>query len=411
MIFPFFLSCFDNLFNSVRSPGVKKMLPASYDNVSEETKNVVQLFMAHAHGFLHGFGMSDDAALPTLEDIKKEAMKNAVKMALEDWEESQKPCSAEQFVQCFAKLIWEGLTDNGWYHYLLPHLGHPRPVPSWDFSDETDVVPSDDRPFPFDFTAPVVGGPLSTEFLEAIGKNETDIRGMIKKKEIAEEDTKLSLYSVPTFVKTETSPPGTPNVPAAPTNPLAQRVKVEPQSSDNTSILGKRKDDEPDATTRKHARGNDGQRVPPASRDTNRTDVQWSGVPLAPTAYRGMNLGLMNEIWWMDPTVKIDSDSGHRGWMFEVKIPKEKAWLLLGKDINDVFRLLRRQWYPIRLHTYELDAFLHIGLWILESQTRGHIADVVRQRLPMLLEILKRWSVQAQGSGKADSLKNFLAGY
>lgn len=234
---------------------------------------------------------------------------------------------------------------------------------------------------------------------------------MIKKEENFEEGTELALHTIPAFVKTETSPPGSPNAPAALINTLAQRVKVEPRSPDNTSILGKRQNDEPDATTRKHSRGNDGQRVPSASRGTNRTDVPWSGVPLTTTTYRSMNFGLMNEIWWMDPSIKADPDSVYRGWMFEVKIPKEKAWLLLGKDIHDVFRLLGRRWYPIRLHTEELDAFLHVGLWVLQSQTQGHVADVVRQKLPTLLRLLKRWSAQAQGNGKAESLKDFLANH
>lgn len=95
------------------SSGAQKMLPESYDRVSEETKKVVQLFMAHAHGFLHGTWRSDEEALPILKYFQKKAITNAVERALQAWEESQEPCSAEQFVQWFAELIWEGLTDDG----------------------------------------------------------------------------------------------------------------------------------------------------------------------------------------------------------------------------------------------------------------------------------------------------------
>lgn len=81
---------------------------------------------------------------------------------------------------------------------------------------------------------------------------------MIKKKESTEEDVKMTLRTVPAFVKTETSPPGIPSAPAAHTNHRAQQVKKEPASPVSTPVLGKRKNDEPKATAPKFGRANNG---------------------------------------------------------------------------------------------------------------------------------------------------------
>lgn len=89
------------------------MLPASYDKVSKETKKAVQLFMAHARGFLQGRGRSDEEARTILKNYETEAKCSVIKTALGNWEESRRPCSAEQFVQWFAELVWDGLTDDG----------------------------------------------------------------------------------------------------------------------------------------------------------------------------------------------------------------------------------------------------------------------------------------------------------
>ncbi|KAG6358216.1 hypothetical protein INS49_014100 [Diaporthe citri] len=354
------------------------MLPPSYDKVSEETKKVVQLFMAHARGFLQGRGKSDWEARTILENYETEATCNALKMADGGWEESRQPCSAEQFVQWFAELVWDGLTDD------------------------------DHTPFPYNFSAAVVGGPLSTEFLEAIGKTEAEVLGMIKKESSPEEGVKLALHTIPAFVKTETSPPGTPNAPAVPSDPLAllaQRLKAELQSSENNSILGKRKNDEPDTTSRKKGRGNDEQRVPPASRDTNRTYKQW-GATLTAEDEQLMDVSLMNNIWYSNVSKRLRR--GHGSYCFRVKIPKEKGWSLLGQDIARVFGFIRTDWRPIRLYTYESDRFLHVGLMVRKCQTKEKNVDVVRDKLPELFRILRRWSVQAQRSEKADGLADFL---
>lgn len=89
------------------------MLPDSYDKVSEETKMVVQLVLARAIGFLQGSGKSDDEAHNIMVAIEKEAMDDAVEMAVEEWAKSGKACSAEQFVQRFADLVWENATGDG----------------------------------------------------------------------------------------------------------------------------------------------------------------------------------------------------------------------------------------------------------------------------------------------------------
>lgn len=383
------------------------MLPASYEKVSEETKKVVQLFMAHARGFLQGRGSSEEEARTILERCETQATWNSMRMALKNWEESRQPCSAEQLVQCFAELVWDGLTDDGQYHSLLSHLQYPPRGLLFDFNPEADVVSLDDRPFPYNFTAPVLGGPLSKEFLVAIGKTEEEILAMIKEKS-PDEGVKLALQSTPVFVKTETSPPGTPNAPDVPADPLAllaQRLKAELQSPENTSILCKRKNDEPEATTCKQGRGNDGQRAPPGSRDTNRTHKQW-GAPLAAKDEKLMDVSLMNDIWYSRVSKRLRRDHGPE--CFRVKIPKEEAWSLLGQDIARVFGFMRTDWRPIRLYTYESDRFLHVGLLVKKSQAKRKKKNVIRYKLPELFRILHRWSVQAQSSGKADGLADFL---
>ncbi|KAI7778867.1 hypothetical protein LA080_001558 [Diaporthe eres] len=335
------------------------MLPVSHDDVSEETKKVVQLFMAHARGFLQGRGRSDWEARTILKKYETEATRNALEMAYEGWEESRQPCSAEQLVQWFAELVWDGLTDD------------------------------DDIPFPYNFTAPVVGGPLSTEFLEAIDKTEAEVLEMTKKEKSPEEGFKLALHTMPAFVSTETSPPRTQNVPAVPASPLAQL------------------NDETDATARKQGRGDDGQRMPPGSRDTNRTSKQCGAAPLAAKNEQLMDVDLMDEIWSSRFSKYLRRN--HGPGCFRVKIPMEKAWSLLGQDIARVFGFLRTDWRPIRLYTYGSDHFLHVGLLVRKNQTKGKNKDVVREKLPELFSILKQWSVQAQGSGKADCLADVLA--
>lgn len=229
---------------------------------------------------------------------------------------------------------------------------------------------------------------------------------MIKKEKGPEEDSQQVLHTVPALIKTEAPPPGTPNAPAAPTNPLAQRAKGESLSQDNTSILGKRKNDEPDDTTRKQGRGNDGQRAPPASRDTNRTHEQW-GAPLTTADFERINHDLMRQIWTLGVTEYFRPDYGPK--IFEVRIPKDKSWLLLGKNIDRVFALMSSAWRPVRLHTYESGDFLYVGLWFRKSQMKRKDRDLVWDRIKRLYDILRLWSRRAQDSGEEMSLADLLA--
>lgn len=306
-------------------------------------------------------------------------------------------------------LLWFGGQRQGVVSSILLL---PRPTYSFillhsDSNDDADLLPLEVRPKPCAFLAPVVGGPLSTEFLEAIGNTEAEVREIIKE-ESTEEDAKLALRTVPAFVKTEASPTGIPSASAAHPNHRAQQVKGEPVSPVNTTVLGKRKNDEPEATASKFGRGNNGQRVPPGSRDTNRTREQW-GAPLSAKDHQVMNIGLMTDIWTNRISPRHMSDYG--GGLFEVRFPSDKAWALLGKDIRSVFKLISSEWRPIRLHTRASGAFMCVGLWVRTGQTQGQKAEVMRHTLPELYRLLRRWSLQAQGSGQAESLADFLTDY
>jgi hypothetical protein len=89
------------------------MLPKSYDKVPEGTKQTVQLFIARASGFLQGKGQSDQEVRTNVDKIENEAIKEAVEIAVEVWNTSHQPCTAEQFVQRFAGLVWEATTGDG----------------------------------------------------------------------------------------------------------------------------------------------------------------------------------------------------------------------------------------------------------------------------------------------------------
>lgn len=121
-----------------------------------------------------------------------------------------------------------------------------------------------------------------------------------------------------------------------------------------------------------------------------------------------MNTDLMKEIWnnRIDQRFKSDRGAG----MFEVRILKEKAWLLLGKDIGTVFSLIRRNnLKPVRLYTSDSGNFLHVGLWLSTSQTQGSDSNLMSRIIVKLYHILRRWSLQAQESGRARSLAQYLA--
>lgn len=229
---------------------------------------------------------------------------------------------------------------------------------------------------------------------------------MIEKVGSSEEGAELALHTIPPFVKMKTSPPGTPNAPAAPIDLLAQLVKAEPQPPENTSILGKRKNDESGVTTCKKRRGNDGQRVPPGSHDTMRTHDQW-GASLTAKDEQLMDVVLMNKIWYTRISDRLRNYHGSE--CFTVKIPKEKAWSLVGQDIGRVFSFIGSDWRPIRLYTHESDRFLHVGLLVRKGQKKKKKLSVIHDKLPKLFRLLLWWSRMVRDMEKADCLADFLA--
>lgn len=89
------------------------MLPVSYNNVSKETKAVVQRLMAHARNFLKGFGKSDDETRTILEGIEEDARTDTLQWALDEFGHYVEPVSAEHYVQWFAEIVWKRLTGDG----------------------------------------------------------------------------------------------------------------------------------------------------------------------------------------------------------------------------------------------------------------------------------------------------------
>lgn len=121
-----------------------------------------------------------------------------------------------------------------------------------------------------------------------------------------------------------------------------------------------------------------------------------------------MKTNLMNVIWNTQISENLKAD--HGAGVFEVRIPKSDAWLLLGRDISEVF-LLMRGWRPIRLHTFDSGPFLHVGLWFRKDQTQGQNGRDIYYAMADLFSVLVQWSIQAftAGKAKAVSLADFLA--
>lgn len=265
---------------------------------------------------------------------------------------------------------------------------------------------SDDRPWPYEFSAPVDGVPLSREFLEAVGITEEEVlaNSCIKKKQSPEEEPNATLRPKPARQDSSALKLAVPNASTA-SGPsmMTTRVKAKPQSPNHTSALAKRKNDEAESITRKYRRGDEGHRLPPKP-----PTPQWSGIPLNSEDAQEMNSDLMKEIWNNSIDQRFKSDRG--AGMFEVRILKEKAWLLLGKDIGIVFSLIRRNnLKPVRLYTSDSGNFLHVGLWLSTSQTQGSDSRPTSRIIVKLYHILRRWSLQAQESGTARSLAQYLA--
>ncbi|KAK2609527.1 hypothetical protein N8I77_003023 [Diaporthe amygdali] len=187
---------------------------------------------------------------------------------------------------------------------------------------------------------------------------------------------------------------------------LLEKLMKNMQLSDNdTSTLGTRKNDEPEGIARRHGSRDDGQKMPLSSSITNSKLVQWTGVPLTAAEQQLMNTDLMNVIWNTKISERLKPD--HGPGIFEVRILRDAAWSLLGKDINRVFALIALRG-PIRLHTFQSGRFLHISLWIRRSQTEGEMGKVIHYSLVEMFRLLRQWSLQAQDSEKAQCLADFL---
>lgn len=71
----------------------------------------VQQYIARATGFLQG--RNDERVRTTMDNIEREAINEALEMALEAHKKRQTPCTAELFAQRFAYLVWEGAIGGG----------------------------------------------------------------------------------------------------------------------------------------------------------------------------------------------------------------------------------------------------------------------------------------------------------
>lgn len=147
--------------------------------------------------------------------------------------------------------------------------------------------------------------------------------------------------------------------------------------------------------------------MPAGSPQPEAANVEWSGIYLTDEEAKLMNTNLMNVIWNIRVGGELKSD--HGAGVFQVRILKEKAWVLLGRDITTVFRLMT-QWRPVRLYTYDWGPCLHVGLWVKKSQTQGQKGRDMHYAMVDLFRTLWQWSLQALDNGEAESLADFLAG-
>lgn len=113
-LFSVFFLLILRLFQFVKSLGVKKM-PTSFDIVSHETKQLMERWKGQVKDLLTRRGYSVAEISHGIPAIEKKALELALKFAVEDWEKSGKPCSAEEFVQQFLRLTWAGATQKGKY--------------------------------------------------------------------------------------------------------------------------------------------------------------------------------------------------------------------------------------------------------------------------------------------------------
>ena len=262
---------------------------------------------------------------------------------------------------------------------------------------------SSEQPWPYEFKAPVDEGTLSTEFLEAVGITEEEARRspQVKKEQDPEIEKEQS--------------PDKQQIPSQVTKlPLYPKPVPEPATM-KSAILNlisaqfrESKTDGPEITASKLRRRNNGQRIPSGFSAKIPTHVEWSGLPLTDYQVKLMNAGLMEAIW--EARIYNGDNIYHDAGVFAVKIPKDKAWLLLGKDILRVFGLIGKRWHPLRLHTCDLGHSLQVGLWVEQSKSQGQMEQDVCCKSEELYHLLRHWAFQAQCGGNS-SLASLLAGY
>ncbi|KAJ0116725.1 hypothetical protein J7T55_009875 [Diaporthe amygdali] len=351
------------------------MATTSFDLVSNETQQKMELFLDVAWSRLRASGFTHKACKQRFIESRDNFRERTVRMAVQAWKTDLAACTAEFFVQRFVETMFYGACN-----YKLARFG--------SFTTATDKVP------------------LAPEFLEAIGMTEAEVLQLSMLKSPVEEG-KSNMHVVSDHIKASTSRPVVPNPMAAihVSRALEQWMKGVQLSDNDTSTLGTRKNDEPEATARKHGRRDDGQKMPLSSSITNSKPVQWTGVPLTAAEQHLMNTDLMNVIWNTKISERLKPD--HGPGIFEVRILKDAAWSLLGKDINRVFALIALRG-PIRLHTFQSGRFLHIGLWIKRGQTEGEMGKVIHYSMVEMFRLLRQWSLQAQDSEKAQCLADFL---
>lgn len=137
-------------------------------------------------------------------------------------------------------------------------------------------------------------------------------------------------------------------------------------------------------------------------------DGRWAGVPLAEREFRLMNAGLMEAIW--EARIYSGDNTYHDAGVFAVKIPKEKAWVVLGHNFHVVKKWVRHRWYPLQLYTCDLGHALQVGLWVTKSESRGQKEDTVRYKSEELYNLLRHWSFQVCGTSY-QQLANYLKSY
>lgn len=96
-----------------------EMGPACLGDVCEETRDSLALLTRQLQRMLRK-KLSEEDVSYLLGYAMDRAIKAATEDAVEEWENTQTPCSAELFVQQYAELLWDQfLQEGGKYPYLF----------------------------------------------------------------------------------------------------------------------------------------------------------------------------------------------------------------------------------------------------------------------------------------------------